>query len=475
MPDSDANGASRTSLTGEPPVVDPHPRLRVTRASELGIVALLFAVVSIVAAWRQQITLIRFWDSDEYYWMTYYMATHQPIQAEAPYVYRLLTPWLASFFAPYYIARAYPFYVINVTAALSSSMLLIVWLRRFVGSATVRILMAAMFIAAWHGPARFVYYYPMYVDPLLFPCLLGGMLLIERFRRQPSIANLAAITIVCFVGTLCRETMAMVPVSFLFVDGAWGRDRSLGRSRRPIGRWLMLLAPLAASASALIFARLVAHPVKVQYSTLGAAITQLRTKPIYTWLLAWFTTFGPALSILAFRPRQSTALLRDRPYLAVYLILCGIGAFIGGTDTERLLFWGMPVVYLLIARALSANRAVFSSVPLAGMLTVAQVVSERLLWSIPNPGTNVAPLSDARTFGAKAYGVMNRLIVIDDFHWNLWSNFGSRPWHAALLLYDVAFCCGMIWWMRARAHHLAAGHSAPAESLAPAREIVSLS
>ena len=37
---------------------------------------------------------------------------------------------------------------------------------------------------------------------------------------------------------------------------------------------------------------------------------------------------------------------------------------------------------------------------------------------------------------------------MDDCYSNLWSFFGSRPWHALLLAYDVIFVAGIVVWMR---------------------------
>ena len=139
-----------------------------------------------------------------------------------------------------------------------------------------------------------------------------------------------------------------------------------------------------------------------------------------------------------------------RPFLAAYVVLFGALAYVGGNDTERYLFWSMPVVYLLIARALVAHRRALSSTYLAAVLLVAQVVSARVLWSIPSPSLAVASLREMPTSAAKLHSILNRLFIIDDFHWNLWSNFGSRPFHALLLAIYVAFSAAMIAWLHIR-------------------------
>jgi hypothetical protein len=42
-------------------------------------------------------------------------------------------------------------------------------------------------------------------------------------------------------------------------------------------------------------------------------------------------------------------------------------------------------------------------------------------------------------------------IWLDDVHWNLWSNFGSRPFHALLLALYLGFSVAMIGWIHFRA------------------------
>jgi hypothetical protein len=429
---------------------------RPTRSTvaELGAAAILFVVVSVASLYQQQITLIRYWDSDEYYWMTYNMATGQPIRASAPWVYRIGVPWLASvpsrFFLergyPYWVIK-YPYYVINATAAFATTLLLVIWLRRFVDSAGIRLLMVALFLAEWHGPARFLYFYPMYVDPPFILFLLGGLLLIERSRDEGPGRISPLLTLVCALGTLCRESMLLIPLAFIVAHNPFAARRG-GRWRTDV---VWVTAPLAASLLALAFTHAIVAP-KSPYSPTGEALRVAAQKPLFTWALAWFITFGPGvLAVICFDGKGALRFLRDRPYLAFYLIACGFLGFFGGTDTERVLFWALPVVSVLAARAVERHWTVLKSWPLLVVLVLAQVISERILWPIPDVLTSPTALHDVHSLGPRVYAALNRMIVMDDYYWNLWSNFGSRPWHALLLAYDVTFVAAIVVWMRRRA------------------------
>ena len=425
---------------------------------ECGIATLLFAAISAASLYAQKITLIRYWDSDEYYWMTYDMATHQPILASAPWVYRVLIPWLASLPTRYFLARgysytviAYPYYVVNVAAALVATWLLIVWLRRFVESRGIRLIVVALFLCAWHGPARFVYFYPMYVDPPFIVCLLGGLVLIEASRQQGPARISPLLTAVCVLGTLCRESMILIALTFIVARNPWSAGPRSWRWRRDLPA---VGAPLAASLLALGLAHAVVSP-KFPYSATDAALLMIRQKPAFTWVLAWFITFGPAVvALIAVDWRGALDWLRQRPEFAFYLAACGALGFIGGTDTERLLFWALPIVFALAARAMERHRYVLTNASLAATLVLSQIVSARLLWPIPDVLTSETALRDVPSLGGRVYAALNRVVVIDDYYWNLWSYFGSRPWHALLLAYDVIFVIAIVAWTRRRAKSL---------------------
>jgi hypothetical protein len=386
------------------------------------------------------------------------MAMLQPIRASAPWVYRVLIPWLASFPTRYFLLRgytysaiAYCYYVVNIAAALATTWLLIVWLRKFVASPGIRLIVVALFLCAWHGPARFVYFYPMYVDPPFIVFLLAGLVLIEGNRREAPGRVSPLLTAVCGLGTLCRESMILIALTFIVAHNPWNAGPRQWRWRRDLPA---VAAPLVASLLALALAHAIVSP-KFPYSATDAALLMVRQKPAFTWVLAWFITFGPAVvALIASDWRGAVDWLHAHPELAFYLAACGALGFFGGTDTERLLFWAMPIVFVLAARAIERRRHLFTSAALAATLVLSQIVSARLLWPIPSVLTSETALRDVPSVGGRVYAALNRVVVIDDYYWNLWSFFGSRPWHALLLAYDVAFVIAIVAWTRRRAKSL---------------------
>ena len=131
-------------------------------------------------------------------------------------------------------------------------------------------------------------------------------------------------------------------------------------------------------------------------------------------------------------------------------LLCIALAYVGGHDTERYFFWAMPAVYLLIAQSLERQLPVVSSAAVASMLVAGQLLAERVFWAVPDPGSAVTPLADVGGL-ERLYAIANRVFVIDDFHWNLWSNFGSRPFHLVQLAFYLALSAAIVLLMQRRA------------------------
>ena len=133
-------------------------------------------------------------------------------------------------------------------------------------------------------------------------------------------------------------------------------------------------------------------------------------------------------------------------------------SFIGGSDTERFAFWTLPVVYLLLARAIERHREILRSIPLVAAFATVQAVSARLFWGIPDPhGETVMALAVNAGWRDRIYGFLNRLLVIDSFHFNLWSSFGSRPFRVLRIALYFAVGGGLIWAMHRRARALSPG------------------
>ena len=167
-------------------------------------------------------------------------------------------------------------------------------------------------------------------------------------------------------------------------------------------------------------------------------------------MLAWCFAFGPsALAIVVAGHRQAWSFLKAHPHLALYLVLVAFLAFVGGTDTERILGWAAPVVFLLVAMAIGQQMAILQRRPiLTTVLIVVQLASARVFWPIP------VGVDDAQTFASlglewsSAMAILDKALVIENYYANLWSFFGSRTVHAWVLVADLSFIGGVVWLLK---------------------------
>jgi len=183
-----------------------------------------------------------------------------------------------------------------------------------------------------------------------------------------------------------------------------------------------------------------------------AAFMQWIRKPPSAYFLAWFTAYGPVLALLVFDWKHVVRDLREQQHLLSFLGLCTVLAFFGGSDTERFVFWAMPIVYMLVGRSFERHLYVFKGSVIGAGLMLAQAVSARIFWPIPDPASETAPLASGASFGERVYAVADRVFVIDHFHWNLWSSFGSQPFRLVRLsLYlGVTALVVFVLWRRSR-------------------------
>lgn len=419
-------------------------------AVAVGIVVAAFAAISAVALATQRAERL-YGDAQKYQAMSVqFSASRRPIVEQGPFVYRVGVPWLASALQPR-VERAFggwqrridaqvgmggvaPFFVINIVAALAASVLLLIYVMRFVPGAVIPVVLVIAWMATWHAPVRFVHFYPVNVDAAFLVVLLGALLTIETTRHWPALASALAVTPVVFAGTLVRESMVVGALAFAAARLAGKRDHRPGDGHR----WAIVI-PFAAWVAGMVVVRqiAVANP---PYEPIAEAAGMAREKPVFTWVLAWFFTFGaPAIALLAAGFREAFAIVRTRPEIGLVLVFCGLAAFFGGSDTERILAWSAPAVYVLVGTAIDARWQVLTRMPLLiAALVLVQVASSRALWPIPVGIDRVHRFADLGVNWQSLTSIADKFLVIDNYYSNLWSFYGSRTVHAVTLFFDLA-------------------------------------
>jgi hypothetical protein len=412
------------------------------------LTAAAFVVISVYSYHVQHVTVTRFGDGDEYFFAAEQMAAGQTIRAETPYLYRIALPWLVAHTFPQQIEFGFRLY--NTMSAAAGTALLLLWLRRFGVHAGVAALTAIMYTAAWIGPARFIAFAPISCDPPFIALSMAALLVADGLRREFSWTGAIGLTAICAVGGAVRETMLFAPIAFLFANVTF--DRSSRPPRVPLAACLL---PLAATAAVVTLCHYIPAEPRRQLSAVDNVFYLYRRKALFTLPLSFYMTFGPVIAVVLYDWRSALRLLAQNVYLVVFFGWCFLTSYIGGHDTERYLIWGVPVMYLLVATALERHApALLRSAWVFVALITAQAFSEHLFFAYPDPSNAVGDWSTLTTAGEKIWGVLNRLLVIDDFYWNLWSYFGSKPFHALMLAIYALFSLGLILYLQfvERAH-----------------------
>jgi hypothetical protein len=311
-------------------------------------------------------------------------ASGQSPESDAPFVYRVGTPYLVSLF---FGQRIYlGFKLINLLLNFFTVVFLWYWLKLFLGSSWIRALLVILFITQWHGPIRWIYLYPVSTDPSSLMFLLLGLIGMYKVREDPSWQKVLLLGGVSLLGMLFREIIFLIPLAAIFTNN----PIKFSNLRNLAGRllWtkifefpsLRLFLPLGFGLLGL----LIPHYLATQtgdYSFLQRAQFWFSRKSLFTYIHAWFVTFGPVIVLVLFNWRRSLSFLRRHQYLLVYLLIISVLAWIGGSGTERFLNWLMPVIFLLVGQAIETHwRALSSSPVLAGLLVVSQLIAQRPFW-----------------------------------------------------------------------------------------------
>jgi hypothetical protein len=280
------------------------------------------------------------WDGS-YYTQLAAQCGRSRMTANEPFVYRIGAPCLAALLP---LPPKTALWAINIASSILLIFLLEAWLRQHVRADIVPLLIAG-FAFHWVAPPRQVWWYPTYIDPLALCAIVAALLLRPGPTRgtRAWVGNRVALfAIVCFAGTLVRETTIVVPLALL--AGAVVGGRRDGNLVIPGA------AGLIACAAAIALARLLVTPA-TDYWMADAALYWAYEKALPSFVLALFIAFGPALVLLAVRPAPVMRYLREFPEYAALLIIVLALAWIGGSDTERFLLWASPVVLVLLGRA----------------------------------------------------------------------------------------------------------------------------
>ena len=424
------------------------------RFREFGILLFAFVIINILGAkFQKQISYNdgKGWEGVAYYQVAQQFAKGQPIAAEAPMVYRIGTPFLVSKVAPHDIFLGYK--IVNAIANFLTLCLLVVWLRLYLRDWRVRTGLALLFLIQWDTPVRWLWFCPAHTDPWLWVFLLSGLIAIHRYREGENARLwLGALCAISAVGVVFREVALVLPMMLLFARNPFGRQEALQTVRHDDGSlWLDLnpktsrirlqwsdLLPLVCGVIVWLLVKNLATPTE-EFSFLRTAVQWLRVKSPINYLHGWMLAYGVVIFLPMFFWRQAWAFLKTRQDFVVYLLFFVLMGYIGGTDTERLLYWSMPVVFVMTGKVVENNHVILRSTPLLLFLGVCQLIASRAFLLIPD-----------YTHGIESHSIPIFTPLWNAYFMDLFSFHGTPKVMWISLLEYVAFAGIFCFWLARR-------------------------
>ncbi|MBX3042839.1 MAG: hypothetical protein KIT33_11965 [Candidatus Kapabacteria bacterium] len=359
---------------------------------EIIITALLVIAVNVLSYhFQNEITYNEGsgFDGVEYHKIAEDFAKGNTPTARAPFVYRVGTPFLASIVSPDDIL--YGFRIVNITAGSLIPFALLFWLSLYFKNIYHRIIPVFLFAGAWHSPLRLSWFYPVHSDPV--SVLLTLILLIVLYNIFSNSGNkkfsIILFSILTFISVFVREIGLIPALVFILASiSVSKRDNNLTKNKLlsylPIIKFTDKsgLIPFLSGIAGIIIIRFLVESSS-SYSFVNSAFSWIYRKSLFMYLHSWLLAFGPVLFIVIYKWKYAYIYMKNNKLSAYFMILIAILGLAGGSDTERLVYWSMPVVYIMIMR-IASEFDVFKSKLIFWYLTVLQIINMRLFWATPD-------------------------------------------------------------------------------------------
>lgn len=330
-----------------------------------------------------------------------------------PFVRRVLVPFLAARLSGATGGRVEDaFFWLNIIASVVVSLLFAWWLSTHVADPVTCLAVLIMFLVTPYGPIRFTFFYPILTDPVADLFLVSGLIGMDALRARVTVVRVVAVSVLIFLGCLCREAMFVVAVAAQLAL-PWRND---------VPVWLARVFTLASAGAGMMVAAALVVPSPSDYSLFGDMLYFMKWKELPQMQLALAFVFGPALALLAVQWRCVWLDMVRRPDWVVFIAAFALLSWVGGSDTERILQFGLPAFLMFVALALS-RVTTRSGV---AVVIVTQLIAYRVGISMGGP----LAASPAAAASAGVQGVLASLGAFESF----FSFFLPRPWLITFLV-----------------------------------------
>ncbi len=282
------------------------------------------------------------WDADVYYRMAEQVASNQPFFGAKPFIYRIGMPFVVGKLFPHNIMLG--FSVVSAIFSVGIVVSIAKLLNRYISSFYIVFTLLCLLVINPNGPVRFYSFMPVFTDSsaLFFITAIFALRAVEG----ASILVNAYILLLSIVGVCFREVVVIAPLSLLIESIYWQYilKRESKKSRSP---WIFL--SVIGGFGGIIVTHLMVKPIGLYtFSSHALYSIKLLIENLEIFLVALCVIYGPVFLILLLNPRRVFKIIAKYPYIGIYLLIVLGLAVVGGTHTDRFIFWAFPSVLLVL-------------------------------------------------------------------------------------------------------------------------------
>jgi len=332
-------------------------------------------------------------DGDHYYRLAELLRGREHPRGNEPFVARVGVPLMVASLREKPLLEG--FRLVGVASSFVAAVLMSIWLRLHVGHRTVRWSLLVFFVAHWLGPLRLTFWIPTLTDATTWCVYLMVLVLTEHWVRTRARWAIGGLIVVAIGGTIVRDSTVIACATIPFATNplpdaaatnALPAQGMFGPLPRLAARFVRRFEPLLflPAILALSTQRALSRSIWVvgRYDLLGNARDWFYGKSIAGMFLAWAFAYGPLLAVLVHYRRDVKAILLRRQYLAAWLVAFAVVGWFLGSDSERLTFWTLPVVAILVGRIAEERPYLLRSWTLLATVVVLVSLTSRWWWPI---------------------------------------------------------------------------------------------
>jgi len=337
------------------------------------------------------------WDGLQYYGMAEQFGSGQHIAAQGPEVYRIGSPFIASLMPIDDLITAFLYW--ELASAILATTLLYVWLRLHLETIFFPLFFTILAVCTLWSPIRTVIFHRVVIEGSSFLLIMLAFFGIYLYQRSHNRRWVVVVGIITAMGATVREACLLPALMVPFLGNpltAWTVSEllrpwislpKLARTFLARDR-LILLFPLACGIAVVIAIRL-SVDVSDRFSYLDIVAWGFSDIGPLRYFAAIFNAFGPLPLVVFFAPGYSARFLMERQGFIAVLILFFFMSWSAHGD-ERYFDWVMPIVFVLIGRALERHIDVVGKWSFLAVLVVFEIIAVRALFPVVDPAQTMS-------------------------------------------------------------------------------------